>query len=185
MTRLPLLAATLLLAAVLAGCNDSPPSDGTSSSTSTGPAPPALEWVYVNRTLTITGERPPNNAQVGFVASPDNANCLRFEHIGKAGLAAIEATADGENPDTVASWEFEALFTDAGHYMAPNVKGALPLMLNVTGLDVEGQSSVYIDLRPAQAQPGLAVRSTATLAIRLAVLAPADLYVPDRTISCT
>jgi hypothetical protein len=179
------LLALLALTAILAGCADSGPGASSTTTTSTQPPEPTLHWLYINRTLTITGERPPNQAHPNyFLAAPGNANCVYFQKIGQAGLTAIQATADGDNPDTVAAWELEADLPNSNPHIYPTVEGDLPLTLNVTGLDVEGQSELSVVLRPTWTQPGLALQSTATLSIRLALLTPDALYIRETPSSC-
>lgn len=177
---------TILLTVVLAGCNNSGLSGEPSSTTTSQEPEPTLEWVYVNRTLSVTGAYT-DQPVAEWVAAPDSENCVYFQRIGKAGLASINVTADGDNPATVAAWELQAYFPGAHSYTAPSVVGKLPLALdvNATALEVEDQSELYISLYPTREPPAIAIRSPASLSIRLAVMVPDELYVQELTGTCS
>lgn len=174
----------VLLTALLAGCSNPPPGPSTTQTMTQDPEP-SLHWVYVNRTLTISGTNGGARGE-GFQALPGNANCAYFHHAEDAGLTALTVTAEGENPSTVQAWDLTADFPDAGNYTAPTVTGLLPLTLNLTDLNVEGQDAFYFYLETARSAPGsTAIQSQANLSIRLLVNNPDALGIEDSVRTCT
>lgn len=178
---------TLLLAALLAGCSAGPTGDSSSTTTSQEPEP-TLQWVSVNRTLSISGTNTGGGAfGTGFEAAPGNANCAYFHHIGEAGLTTLVVDAQGPNPQTVAAWDLIAHAPFGPNTLQfESVTGRLPLTLNLTDLDTEGKRDLQIWLETARSSPGsTAIQSPATLNIRLGMRNPSALVVEERAWSCT
>jgi hypothetical protein len=184
------LLAVLLLTALLAGCSDPGPGDGSSTTTTTTQEPTlAVQWVWVNRTLNVSGTNTGGSAVgQGFEAFPGNENCVLISRIYEAGLVSLLVTANGENPDTVGAWDLWADLPGASQ--ANNsyvVTGRLPLTMDLPTLEVRSsQSQLYVSLETARSSPGsTAVDSPVSLSIRLGVMAPEALGVNDGVITCS